>query len=346
MQTSQTRIPVLILGAGPVGLALANELSYRGVPFILLERGHGEVPFPAGEGMFSRTMEHLRRWGIADKARHHPDFPDDRPFNIGFATSVTGKLLALIENPCNADMPKLSLESPEGVAICPKMLFDPVLRDSAIEKGLGELRYAHELLDFAQDERQVIARVKDLLSGEDYTVHADYLAACDGARSVTRKTLDIPYTGSFGEGHNFAVFFRAPELSGLLERQFGGPLFQLQTVNTPHRPYFTTVNGKDLWRMSMYVHKNEDPNPLSAVASAIGVPMDIEDHSRAALGWPSRRGRALSQGAGIPAGRRCPSPLAQGWLRCQHWHRRRSRPGLEAGRRACRLGRQRVARLI
>ncbi|MFM9458386.1 FAD-dependent monooxygenase [Streptomyces europaeiscabiei] len=52
---------VRVVGAGPVGLALATELGWRGVPVTVIDQGDGHGPFPAGEAIFSRTMEHLRR---------------------------------------------------------------------------------------------------------------------------------------------------------------------------------------------------------------------------------------------------------------------------------------------
>lgn len=295
MKTSET-IPVLIVGAGPVGLSLANELGCRGVPFILVEQGDGQVVFPAGEGIFSRTMEHLRRWGIAGKVRHHAGFPDDYALNVGFATSIGGRLLALFEAPSNGQMPTHSSDSPEGIMICPKQVFDPSLREAAQAWGCGQLRHHTQLLRMEQDAEGVTAQVRDSASGNEYTICAQYLAACDGARSGVRKSLGIPYVGSFGEGHNFAVFFRAPALGPLLRERFGTSIFQLHTVNTLHRPYFTTVDGRDNWRMSMYVEKGEDPDPAAAVASAIGEPMEIEIHR--AQPWAGHRVVAGSYGQG------------------------------------------------
>jgi 2-polyprenyl-6-methoxyphenol hydroxylase-like FAD-dependent oxidoreductase len=268
---------VIIVGAGPVGLALANELGYRGVPFAVIDDGDGGIPFPAGEALFSRTMEHLRRWGMAESVRHNPGFPDTFPMRIGFGTSLTGHLLATFDGPSNAEVPaSASDNSPEGIAICPKFVFDPLLRRGAERFSFGMLRYHTRVTAVHDTVDGVTCDVVDLETNAQYTVAGRYLAACDGARSTIRRQLEIPYVGSFGQGHNFAVSFRAPALHGMMEERFGRRFFQFHTLNTPNRPYFTTVNGHDLWRMSMYIERDDDPAPEVALANAVGVPLDFE----------------------------------------------------------------------
>jgi 2-polyprenyl-6-methoxyphenol hydroxylase-like FAD-dependent oxidoreductase len=58
--------PVLIVGAGPVGLALAGDLGWRGVPCTLIEQTDGRIEQPKMDLVGVRTMEFCRRWGIAD----------------------------------------------------------------------------------------------------------------------------------------------------------------------------------------------------------------------------------------------------------------------------------------
>jgi 2-polyprenyl-6-methoxyphenol hydroxylase-like FAD-dependent oxidoreductase len=58
-------VPVLIVGGGPVGLTLATDLGWRGVPFLLVERRDGSIGLPKMNMVSARTMEFCRRWGIA-----------------------------------------------------------------------------------------------------------------------------------------------------------------------------------------------------------------------------------------------------------------------------------------
>jgi 2-polyprenyl-6-methoxyphenol hydroxylase-like FAD-dependent oxidoreductase len=61
------RIPVLIVGGGPVGLALAAELGWRGIACMLVEQSDGSIATPKMNEVNIRTMEFCRRWGIADQ---------------------------------------------------------------------------------------------------------------------------------------------------------------------------------------------------------------------------------------------------------------------------------------
>ena len=68
--TTPAETPVLIVGGGPVGLALALDLGWRNIPCVLIEQGDGEV---VDAKMFTtgiRSVEFCRRWGIAEKVKH------------------------------------------------------------------------------------------------------------------------------------------------------------------------------------------------------------------------------------------------------------------------------------
>src|SRR5204863_10143092 len=89
-QTSSIRqAPVVIVGAGPVGLALAGDLGWRGISCTIIEKSDGESNQPKRDLVGVRTMEFCRRWGIADWLRASPYPRDYRQDNIWFS-AVTG----------------------------------------------------------------------------------------------------------------------------------------------------------------------------------------------------------------------------------------------------------------
>ena len=96
-------IPVLIVGAGPVGLTLAMDLAQRGVPVLMAETRHrGEPPNVKCNHVSARTMEILRRLGVAARVRSS-GLPEDYPHDVAYRTSFTGQELSRIPIPCRRD---------------------------------------------------------------------------------------------------------------------------------------------------------------------------------------------------------------------------------------------------
>src|SRR5271165_3058225 len=89
---------VLIVGAGPVGLAASIELGRRGVRCIVVERNDRVGYSPRAKTTNVRTREHLRRWGIADRLRRASPIDPDRPCTVVFATRMNGYFLTRFEN--------------------------------------------------------------------------------------------------------------------------------------------------------------------------------------------------------------------------------------------------------
>lgn len=269
---------VLVVGAGPVGLSLAIELGWRGVPVTVIDQGDGRVPFPAGEAIFSRTMEHLRRWGCAERARAESAPPTDYPHRTVFATSATGHVLAEFDYGVTNGSPGMyGPLTPEGTAFLSKFSFLPLLERTA--RGLPgvEIRFGTRLETFEQDSDGVLAEVRDLGTGTSETLAGAYLVACDGGRSGVRRALGIEFEGMFAQGQNYAVHFRAPDLLGLLRERLGGPAVQIHTLSSERRPYVTVVNGVDEWRLSVYLEGDFEPQDAVAwVHEAVGAPIDVE----------------------------------------------------------------------
>jgi len=274
--TPSGRVPVLIAGAGPVGLALAIELAWRGIRCLVVEQGDGSVDFPTTNLANTRTCEHLRRWGIAGRMRFESGYPTDYPRNYLFVTRMNGYEIARFDHPANGDPNSRSPYSPEGRLWISKPYFDPVLHQHVATLPAVEVRYNTALESFQQDGETVTSKIVDVKSGRSETIETDYLVGCDGGRSNIRRQLGIQYQGVFAQGMNVAVLFRSP----LLQHTNHGPAVQYQIINSQINGAIAAVDGKELWRLNIRNVKQEQLDELNAPeklshALGEGIPFEL-----------------------------------------------------------------------
>src|ERR1700686_187414 len=131
MATTETS--VLIVGAGPVGLALACELGLRGVDCVLIEKRDGTISVPKMSAVSARTMEFCRRWGIAEKVRTAV-WSERHGMDFVYVADLRGRELARTRRPPLSEWGKLDF-TPEGACHCPQIYFDPILaaRQAALQ---------------------------------------------------------------------------------------------------------------------------------------------------------------------------------------------------------------------
>jgi 2-polyprenyl-6-methoxyphenol hydroxylase-like FAD-dependent oxidoreductase len=257
---STKHYPVLIAGAGPVGLALAIELAYRDIRCLVVEQTDGSVDFPTTNLANTRTVEHLRRWGFAERMRFESGYPTDYPRNYLFVTRMDGHLIARFDHPANGAPDSRSPHSPEGRLWISKPYFDPVLRAHVATLPQVEVCYETSFESFQQTDRAVSAEVLDKKTGRTETIEADYLVGCDGGRSNIRRALGIKYDGVFSQGMNVAVLFRSP----LLKLISHGPAVQYQIINAQINGAIAAVDGNELWRLNIRNVKQEQIDSLNA----------------------------------------------------------------------------------
>ncbi|HEY0615197.1 MAG TPA: FAD-dependent monooxygenase, partial [Candidatus Elarobacter sp.] len=240
-------LPVLIVGAGPVGLALAGDLAWRGIPSCIVERSDGTIEQPRMDMVGIRTMEHARRWGIVRDVETSP-YPRDYPQDNVYVTSLTGWELGRERFPSMGD-DRPPPASPQKRERCPQDMFDPILRRWVERQGRTELRFETELETFRDEGDHVVATVTDRASGRSEEIRARYLVGCDGAVSRVREQLGITMHGSGVLTNTTNVIFRDPDL---VKRHDKGRAYRFIVIGT-HGTWATIVaiNGNDRWRMSI-----------------------------------------------------------------------------------------------
>ncbi len=269
-------IPVLIVGGGPVGLALAGDLGWRGISCVLVEQSDGSIYQPRMDLVGVRTMEFCRRWGLVPTVEASP-YPRDYAQDNIYLTSLTGYELGRERFPGIGQAPPPP-QSPQRRERCPQNMFDPILRGFAASQKSVTMRYRTRLASFTQDADEVLAVVEDLESGTQQTIAARYIVGCDGARSLTRETLGIRMHGNPVLTYTTNVIFRCPNLLALHDKGkayrhiFIGPEGTWATI--------VAINGRDQWRFSLIGGAEQReysiPEIEAAIRRAVGRDFDFE----------------------------------------------------------------------
>jgi 2-polyprenyl-6-methoxyphenol hydroxylase-like FAD-dependent oxidoreductase len=175
---------VLIGGAGPVGLFLANECARRNLRWRLIEERPSQSEHSKALAIFPRTLEIFDMAGIA------------APF-LERANRVT-KVAVMICDRTLAHMKFEPHDSPYSfVAMVPQDVTERLLVEELRRKG-GNIEYETKFISAEQDDDGVNVTVEH--RGESNEVRAAVVVGCDGAHSAVRHQLNLPFEGAEYKG--------------------------------------------------------------------------------------------------------------------------------------------------
>lgn len=280
METSQPRCTqVLIVGGGPVGLALSLELGLRGIQCCVIEQNEhlGSLQAPRSKMLNVRSMTHVRRWGLVDQIRRATPLAPEYPSDIIYATRLTGLEFARFENAFSTNRAGDD-RFPDGAAWIPQYRNEDVFRNAAVGMPNVSVMMGTRLQTFTQADGQVEATLATATG--PVVVRADYMVGADGARSTVRSLAgiamdEIPSAST--KMPNISALIRAPGLSKLLKL---GPAIIYHVVNGEVSAGMGPFDDGDLWFINAHPpHWSGDLANFDLVAytqAVIGAPVPIE----------------------------------------------------------------------
>lgn len=251
---------VLVVGAGPVGLTLAMDLSARGVRVAIAEtRRYAEPPNVKCNHVSARSMERFRLLGVAQKLRD-AGLPADYPNDVVFRTSVCGTELTRIPIPGRAERytsregPDTWWPTPEPPHRINQTFLEPILLEHTATLPGVTLLNRTLIASFHQEAGSVQAQATDLDSGQQRRIRARYLVGCDGGSSMVRKTMGARLEGTPVIQRVQSTCIRAP---GLRARIPGKPAWSYYSVNPRRCGTVFAIDGVDTWLVHNHLNPDE-----------------------------------------------------------------------------------------
>ncbi|MEO7338758.1 MAG: FAD-dependent oxidoreductase [Caldimonas sp.] len=290
------RTAVLVVGSGPCGLMLCNELGRRGIATTLIDERAGGAALPQANATQARTMEHFRRLGFADEIRGL-GLPIDFPTDIAYFTRFAGHELARFSLPSARAAKQLvhttagswsAAELPHRVS---QKFVEGVLRRHAAAHRSIALHPGWRLVRFDDRGSHVEARIERVADGRAHTIRSEWLFGADGARSTVRQGLGIRYGGETGVTRHFmggrmlAVHLRAPAFYDAVPHP---PAWMNGIFNAERRAFMAAIDGRGEFAFHTQLRADEredavtDADALALFQNTVGLALPAELLGRAA----------------------------------------------------------------
>ena len=270
---------VLIVGAGPVGLALALELASQGHRCVIVEKNDRVGYAPRAKTTNVRSRELMRRWGIAERLAQQSPFGVDYPPNVVFATRMGGWELARFTNAMHCS-PRRDERFSEHAQWIPQYKVEQVLQGRVAELPSAEILFSTALTGFTEqgDGRVAASLIRrgDDATDESISIVARYLVGADGGRSAVREKLGVRMEGISPLMHHVSFVFRSTDLA---QRHRLGPALMYWLVNADMPAVLSPLDSDGRWTFGCPAALAKG-DPADLIRQALGFDVDLEILSR------------------------------------------------------------------
>ncbi len=177
---------ILIVGAGPTGLALACHCLRMGLRVRILDKKPGPSATSKAIGLQYRVSEVLACMGVVDRFLER----GGNPTTVNLYAQQQSLLQLKFQG--FGDTAGHGAFAPQLITI-PQSETEQLLWDEVRDRG-GDVEWNTEFLDFTQDANQVVSRIRRADGGQELVV-SDFLVSCEGAHSVIRRQAGLSFVG-------------------------------------------------------------------------------------------------------------------------------------------------------
>jgi 3-(3-hydroxy-phenyl)propionate hydroxylase len=226
-----TEVEVVIVGAGPSGLTLANILGLQGVKTLIVEERDTLIDYPRGVGLDDEALRTFQSIGLVEQI-----LPHTVPNQILRFFDAKRRLLA-------------EMAPPDARFGWPKRNgFVQPMVDAELHRGLErfdhvDVRWGHRMENCVESADGVTVEFAD---GKD-PVRCRYVVGCDGGRSVTRRLMGVPFDGTTSSTRWLVV--------DVANDPLGHPNSEVGA--DPERPYVSISIAHGIRRFEFLIHGHE-----------------------------------------------------------------------------------------
>ncbi len=233
------RHPVVVIGAGPIGLTAALDFGHRGIPTVVLDDNDTVSIGSRAVCYAKRPLEIWNRLGCAK-----------RMVDKGVSWKV-GKVFFENDLRYTFDLlPEADHEMPAMINL-QQYYLEEYMIDACRDLANVDLRWKHKVISLRQESDHVVLTVET--PDGIFTMEADWVVACDGANSDTRKMVGADFTGQFFQDR-FLIADVVMKADFPTERWFWfDPPFHRNQSVLLHR------QSDDVWRIDFQLGWDADP---------------------------------------------------------------------------------------